>query len=180
ACIAGSAGCTSAGSRVHAPAATSASPIVGGATRPCTAQQIRSAVQRFFSAWNGHDTLVLSRLFRGQGELDMATKHQDTLHDHAWSTAAGPAKVDAFAERQWLLGERLSHRGMTIYTGPYSAGHLGGAEVNEVGAKFADGTVQPIEEAKFNYDCGSGAFTHVVIISAGSAHRAIATRQSRE
>src|SRR5262245_24821006 len=35
-------------------------------------------------------------------------------------------KVDAFAERQWLLGERLSHRGMTIYTGPYSAGHLGG------------------------------------------------------
>ena len=99
----------------------------------------------------------------------MATKHQDTLHDHAWSSAVGPAQVAAFAARQWLLGERLSHRGMTIYTSPYSAGHLGGAEANEVGARFADGTVQPIEEAKFNYDCATGAFTHVVITSAGSA-----------
>jgi len=35
--------------------------------------------------------------------------------------------------------------------------------------RFADGTIQPIEEAKFNYNCAAGVFTHVVIISAGIA-----------
>lgn len=32
-----------------------------------------------------------------------------------------------------------------------------------------DGSVQPIEEAKLNYDCLERALTHVVIISAGVA-----------
>jgi len=65
----------------------------------------------------------------------------------------------------------LSHDGMTIYTGPAGPGYLGGAEVSDVAARFADGTSQPIEEAKFNYNCATSAFTHVVIISAGIAAR---------
>ena len=37
--------------------------------------------------------------------------------------------------------------------------------------RFADGTIQPIEEAKFIYNCNcaAGVLTHVVIISAGIA-----------
>lgn len=62
-------------------------------------------------------------------------------------------------------GERLSYHGMTIYVG-YGGG---GAEVNEVSARFPGPMTQPIEEAKFSYDCATGAFAHVVIISAGVA-----------
>ena len=95
----------------------------------------------------------------------MATKYQDTLHDQAWDDAAGPAAIEAFAAAQWRLGETLSYHGMTVYPPQYGKG--GGAEVNLVSARFADGDVQPIEEAKFNYDCAQSALTHVVIISAG-------------
>ncbi|MBV8940355.1 MAG: hypothetical protein JO240_01330, partial [Solirubrobacterales bacterium] len=105
--------------------------------------------------------------FDAQGELDMATKHQDSLHDRAWTDSAGPSAIAAFAAAQWRLGEHLSYRGMDLYTGPYGPG--GGAEVNDVVARFADGTVQLIEEAKFNYDCLASALTHVVIISVGAA-----------
>lgn len=45
---------------------------------------------------------------------------------------------------------------------------LGSGLVAMVSARFADGDVQPIEEAKFNYDCAQSALTHVVIISAGA------------
>ena len=170
--IAASTGCTSAGGRPPGPAATSARPVIQApAERPCEKRQIRSAIQRFFVAWNRHDRRSLGQLFQGQGELDMALEHQDTLHHHAWPSSAGPGRVAAFAARQWHLGEVLSHDGMTIYTGPVGPGYLGGAEVNDVAARFADGTSQPIEEAKFNYNCATGAFTHVVIISAGIAAR---------
>lgn len=96
----------------------------------------------------------------------MATKYQDTLHDGAWDDAAGPTAIEAFAAAQWRLGEMLSYHGMTVY--PPENGDSGGAEVDLVSARFGDGDVQPIEEAKFNYDCAQSALTHVVIISAGA------------
>ncbi len=95
----------------------------------------------------------------------MATKHQDTLHDQTWTEAAGPKPIAAFAANQWRLGERLSYQGMWIYTAP----PLRGAEVRHAVASFADGSIQPIEEAKFIYDCSERAFTHVVISSASAA-----------
>ena len=168
--IAASTGCTPASGPPPGPTATSARPVIQApAVQPCQERQIRSAIQRFFAAWNHHDRRSFGQLFRGHGELDMATRHQDTLHHHAWSSAVGPSQVAAFAARQWHAGEVLSHNGMTIYTGPAGPGYLGGAEVNDVSARFADGTRQPIEEAKYNYNCATGAFTHVVIISAGIA-----------
>jgi hypothetical protein len=168
--IAGSAGCTSVNGAPHGQAATSVGPVSRRpAVQPCGKRQIRSAVERFFAAWNHRERRSFGQLFRGHGELDMATKHQDTLHHHAWSSAVGPGQVTAFATRQWLLGEVLSHDGMTIYRGPFGPGYLGGAEVNVAAARFADGTMQPIEEAKFNYNCAAGAFAYVVIISDGTA-----------
>lgn len=175
--VAGSVGCTSEHGQGHRHTATSAAPQVTApaatvpAAAPCVRQQIRLAVGKFFAAWDRHERAAFGRLFPGQGELDMATAHQDTLHHRVWSSAVGPAEVAAFAARQWLLGEVLSHDGMTVYTGPYGPGYLGGAEVNDVSARFAGGAVQPIEEAKFNYNCAARAFTHVVIISAGVARK---------
>lgn len=131
----------------------------------CRAGQIQSAVARFFAAWDHRDKPGLGSLFDSAGVLDMATKYQDTLHDQAWDDAAGPPAIEAFAAAQWRLGETLSYHGMEVYPPQYGEG--GGAEVDLVSARFADGDVQPIEEAKFNYDCVQSALTHVVIISAG-------------
>ena len=72
--------------------------------------------------------------------------------------------IAAFAERQWRLGEVLAYRGI-------EAINLDGGDAVVV-ARFADGAVQPMEEAKFHYDCPSRAFFHVVIISAGAARQA--------
>jgi hypothetical protein len=160
-------GCTPAAPRAAAgpvPAATA--PSSPSAVPPaCRGGQIQSAVARFFAAWDHRDELGLGRLFDSEGVLDMATKYQDTLHDQAWDDAAGPPAIEAFAAAQWRLGETLSYDGMTVY--PPGYGDSGGAEVDLVSARFADGDVQPIEEAKFNYDCAQSALTHVVIISAG-------------
>jgi hypothetical protein len=98
----------------------------------------------------------------------MATKDQDTLASGAWDSAGGGpgarGMIAAFAGRQWRLGELLSYSGI-------EAIDLGGGDAAVV-ARFADGTVQPMEEAKFAYDCQSQAFFHVVIISAGAARQA--------
>jgi hypothetical protein len=164
--------CTSATGPPSTPAPTSARRTAAAQTpRPCGKQQIRSATDGFFADWNDHERRSFGQLFRNHGELDMATKHQDTLHDSTWTSAVGPAQIAAFAARQWRLGERLSDHGMTIYTGSAVAVYRGGAEVNAT-ARFADGSIQPIEEAKFNYNCSAGTFTHVVIISAGPAAKA--------
>jgi len=175
--VAGGAGCTSEHGQWHQHTPTSAAPQVTApaatlpAAAPCVKQQIRLAVEKFFAAWNRHERAAFGRLFPGQGELDMATAHQDTLHHRVWSSAVGPAQVAAFAARQWLLGEVLSHDGMTVFTSASAPVYMGGAEVNDVSARFAGGAVQPIEEAKFNYNCAAHAFTHVVIISAGVARK---------
>jgi hypothetical protein len=161
------AGCTSAAPRtaagpapaLTAPGASSAVPAT------CRTGQIQSAVTRFFAAWDHRDKPGLGGLFDSAGVLDMATKYQDTLHDGAWDDTVGPAAIEAFAAAQWRLGETLSYHGMTVYPPEYGAS--GGAEVDLVSARFADGDVQPIEEAKFNYNCAQSALTHVVIISAG-------------
>ena len=71
--------------------------------------------------------------------------------------------IAAFAELQWRLGERLSYSGI-------EAIDLGGEAT--VVARFADGTVQRMVEAKFAYDCSSQAFFHVVIVSAEGARPA--------
>ncbi|HEY6312251.1 MAG TPA: hypothetical protein VIY52_15800 [Streptosporangiaceae bacterium] len=161
------AGCTSAAPRTAAgPAPVPTTPSASSAAPPtCRTGQIQSAVARFFAAWDHRDKPGLGSLFDSEGALDMATKYQDTLHDGAWDDAAGPAAIEAFAAAQWRLGEMLSYHGMTVYPPEYGAS--GGAEVDLVSARFADGDVQPIEEAKFNYDCAQSALTHVVIISAG-------------
>lgn len=161
------AGCTSATLRTTAGSSpVFVAPSASGAVPPaCRAGQIQSAVARFFAAWDHRDKPGLGSLFGSGGVLDMATKYQDTLHDQAWDDAAGRTAIEAFAAAQWRLGETLSYDGMQVYPPRY--GTQGGAEVNLVSARFADGDVQPIEEAKFNYDCGQSALTHVVIISAG-------------
>lgn len=157
-------GCTSATPRTTAGSAP-VTTAPGTVPPACGAGQIQSAVARFFAAWDHRDKPGLGSLFDSEGVLDMATKYQDTLHDQAWDDAAGPAAIEAFAAAQWRLGETLSYHGMTVYPPQYGQG--GGAEVNLVSARFADGDVQPIEEAKFHYDCAQSALTHVVIISAG-------------
>jgi hypothetical protein len=165
------AGCTSAAPRTAAvPAPAPTAPSASSAVPPtCRAGQIQSAVARFFAAWDHRDGPGLGSLFDSEGVLDMATKYQDTLHDQAWDDAAGPTAIEAFAAAQWRLGETLSYDGMTVYPPEY--GDPGGAEVDLVSARFADGDIQPIEEAKFNYDCAQSALTHVVIISAGVAKK---------
>ena len=172
------AGCTSPAARSASPAAPSASPAPSAkatgqgtpvlAARPCRKPQLRRAVRRFFTTWDHRDHAAFGRLFGPDGVLDMATKRQDTRHTQAWTDSAGRAAIVAFAIRQWHLGEVLAYKSMTIYINGYG---LGGAEANQVTARFADGSTQPIEEAKFNYACAARAFTHVVIISAGAASK---------
>jgi hypothetical protein len=91
----------------------------------------------------------------------MAAKHQDTLAGQGWASAGGREMIAAFAERQWRLGENLSYHGMTMFGD--------GGYVGSVVASFADGTMQPMAEAKFAYGCASHAFVHVVIVSAKAA-----------
>jgi hypothetical protein len=133
----------------------------------CTRAEVKAAISGFFDAWNHHDAAALGRLFTANGILDMATKHQDTLHRHVWASASGRGMIAAFAERQWRLGEKLSYRGLTAGFNGGAAG--GGGYASNVRASFADGTVQPMVEAKFAYGCASHAFTHVVIVSAKAA-----------
>jgi len=119
-------------------------------------------------AWNRRGPVAFGRLFDADGAFAFAGKHQDTLRQGAsggYTEAGGRGAVVALARRQWALGETPSYHGMTIYTGPYAGG---GAEVNAI-ARFPGGVMQPLEEAKFNYDCTTGRFAHVVIISAGVA-----------
>jgi hypothetical protein len=166
------AGCTGSSGSPHAagsPAATQRGPASATpAARVCTAAQIKAAIGDFFGDWNHRDAAALGRLFTADGDLDMATKDQDTLASGAWDSAGGGpgarGMIAAFAERQWRLGEMLSYSGI-------EAIDLGGGDAAVV-ARFADGTVQPMEEAKFAYDCASQAFFHVVIISAQAARQA--------
>lgn len=126
--------------------------------RACTGPEAKTAISRFFAAWNHRNAAALGRLFTADGVLDMATKHQDTQHRHEWASAGGGPgarrMIAAFAERQWRLGEKLSH--------------VDGGGRNVI-ARFADGTVQPMVETKFRYDCARRGFFHVVIISAKAA-----------
>jgi hypothetical protein len=167
------AGCTgssgqpsSAGSpRVTARSGPSGTPAAGVCTRP----EIKAAISHFFDAWNHHDAAALGWLFTADGVLDMATKHQDTLTGHEWASAGGRRMIAAFAERQWRLGEKLSYRGVRIDLNGGAAGDGGFA--GHVVASFADGTVQPMDEAKFAYSCAIHSFTHVEITSAKAAER---------
>jgi hypothetical protein len=134
----------------------------------CKGTEIKAAISHFFGAWNHRNAAVLGRLFTADGVLDMATKHQDTLHRHVWTGEGGLGArrlIAAFAERQWRLGEKLSHRDISTVARP-NGGDGGGAVVV---ARFADGSVQPMVETKFVYDCARQGFAHVVIISAKAA-----------
>jgi hypothetical protein len=153
-----------AGSR-GATARSAASSTVAASV--CTRAEVKAAISRFFGAWNHHAAPALGRLFTVDGVLDMATKHQDTLTGHAWASVGGRGMIAAFAGRQWRLGEKLSYRGMTIDLNGDVAGDGGFA--GNVLASFADGTVQPMDEAKFIYGCASHAFMHVEITSARAA-----------
>lgn len=136
------------------------------APSPCTRVEIKAGIGRFFDAWNMHDPAAVARLCTIDGVLDMATKHQDTLTGQGWVSAEGRRMIAAFAERQWRRGETLSYRSVTIV---FSRGALEGGLVNGVVARFADGAVQPMDEAKLAYDCTDHAFHHVVITSAKAA-----------
>ena len=165
------AGCTGSSGSPHAAGTPAGTQRVPASATPaasvCTAAQIKAAIGDFFGDWNHGDAAALGRLFTADGDLDMATKDQDTLASGAWdSTGGGPGArgmIAAFAERQWRLGEKLSYSGI-------EAIDLGGGDAAVV-ARFADGTVQPMKEAKFHYHCASQAFVHVVIISAEAAQQ---------
>ncbi len=82
----GSPGQPSAGSPgAAAPSAASSAP----AASVCTRAAVKAAISGFFDAWNHHDAAALGRLFTANGILDMAAKHQDTLHRHVWASASG-------------------------------------------------------------------------------------------
>jgi hypothetical protein len=149
--------------RAPAPSAVSSTP----AAIVCTRAEVKAAISHFFGAWNHRDAAALGRLFTVDGVLDMATKHQDTVTGHDWASAGGRGMIAAFAERQWRLGEKLSYRGLTIDLNGGVAGD--GGYANNVLASFTDGTVQPMDEAKFIYGCASHTFAHVVIVSAKPA-----------
>lgn len=140
------------------------------AASACTRAKIKVAISHFFYTWNHRDAAALERLFTLDGVFEMATKHQNTFTGHTWASVGGPGArrmIAGFAERQWRLGEKLSYRGIGIDLNGGEAGDGGFA--NNVVASFADGTRQPMEEAKFIYDCASQAFVHVVITSAKAA-----------
>jgi hypothetical protein len=134
----------------------------------CTRAGIKAAISHFFDAWNHRDAAALGRLFTVDGVLDMTTKHQG-LKWHEWASVGGPGGrrlIADFARRQWRLGEKLSNRGISVTLNDVNGG------LADVMASFADGTVQPMAEAKFIYDCARQGFAHVVIVAekaAGSA-----------
>jgi hypothetical protein len=133
----------------------------------CTRAGIKAAISHFFGAWNHRDAAALERLFTVDGVLDMTTKHQG-LQTHEWASVGGPGgrrRIADFARRQWRLGEKLSNRGISVELG----GEEGGDGIADVMASFADGTVQPIVEAKFIYDCSGQGFAHVVIVAEKAA-----------
>jgi hypothetical protein len=84
------------------------------------------------------------RLFDADGAFAFAGKYQDTLRQGSnggYTAVAGrQAVVAALARRQWVLGERLSCHGMTIYAGAY-AGRRGGQRVRA----FPGRLTQPLE-----------------------------------
>lgn len=170
------AGCTGSSGR---PPAAGSPPATGagvGSPTPaasvCTRAQITAAIGDFFAAWNHRDAAALGRLFTADGVLDMATKHQDTLHESEYTSTGGLGArrlIGAFAERQWRLGEKLSYRHITAAARATASWPEGDGGFATVVARFADGTVQPMAETKFVYDCASHAFAHVVMTSAKAA-----------
>jgi hypothetical protein len=158
-------GCTgSAGTR-----ATTERGVASGrpAASVCTRAGIKAAIAHFFDAWNHRQAAALGRLFTVDGVLDMTTKHQG-LQWHEWASVGGPGGrrlIADFAKRQWRLGEKLSNRGISAELG----GEEGGDGLADVMASFADGTVQPMAEAKFIYDCAGQGFAHVVIVAEKAA-----------
>jgi ketosteroid isomerase-like protein len=160
--IAGCTGSSGHPSSAGSPAATERrAALPTAAAGVCEGAEIKAAIRSFFDAWDHRDAAALGRLFTADGVLDMATKHQDTIAGQGWASAGGRGVIAAFAERQWRLGEKLSYHGMTMFG---DGGYAG-----SVVASFADGTVQPMDEAKFAYGCASHAFAHVVIVSAKAA-----------
>lgn len=152
-------------------------PVQVGGSRPvsqsataaasrCTRADVKRAIDHFFGLWNERDSAAFGRLFSLDGVLQMATKHQDSQSDQQWTTANGPRAITAFAKRQWRLGETLTHRGVTIV---FNRATASGGYVIGVRARFADGAVQPMNEAKLVYDCASNDLVHVVITSAKAA-----------
>ena len=91
------AGCTGSSGSPHAagtPAAMQRGPApVTPAAMVCTAAQIKVAIGDFFGDWNHRDAAALGRLFTASGDLDMATKDQDTVASGAWGSAQGYGKV---------------------------------------------------------------------------------------
>ena len=93
--------------------------------------------------------------------------HQDTLKQgiDGYTEVGGRTAIVALAEHQWATGEHLMYREVMAGTSSPEGGG-GGAEVV---ARFPGGTTQPMDEAKFIYDCTARDFEHVVITSAMAA-----------
>jgi len=166
-------GCTGphgqAGSKVPSPGRVSSGPP---AARSCGRAEVRTAVSDFFTAWNHREAPALGRLFAAAGELDLTTSRQHAENGtDSWTSAGGGTgargQIDAFAARQWRLGEKLSYRGIQVVL---NGGDFGdGGYAGYVVARFSDGTVQPMGYAKFIYSCASRGFVHVVIVSPKAA-----------
>jgi hypothetical protein len=142
-------------------------------TPTCGLQEATAAVQRFFAAWNGRRVAALDKLFDFNTEksegFQMSAKDQGAKPptNDQWTTAVTAPSLNEFASAQWGLGSKLSYESVQTF--------VGGANALDTKATFADGSVQPMSEAKFGFDCNARAFSHVVIIAPTPAHSAAGT-----
>ena len=129
----------------------------------CGPKDATVAVQHFFASWNGRQVAALDKLLnfntaKSEG-FQMSAKDQGAKPpiNAQWTTAVTSPSLNDFASAQWRLGSRLSYERVETF--------VGGANAVGTKATFADGSVQPMSEAKFGFDCNARAFTHVVIIA---------------
>ena len=112
------------------------------------------------NAWNGHDRVLLRDQLSMNALLDMSTNRQKAAPPvvrGGHSSAQGRGSIVRFIARQWKLGERLHYESLKPFEGgTYAIG---------LTARFADGSSQPMAEAKFGFDCSSRTFNHIVISS---------------
>jgi len=134
----------------------------------CTVKEVTTAIVGMFGAWNHREPTAFGRLFDPTGAFAFPGKHQDTLTQgpNGYTEVGGRSAIIALAERQWAQGEFLMYRDVVALTGGSPEGNGGGATVV---ARFPDGTTQPMDEAKFIYNCATHAFAHVVMTSAMAA-----------
>lgn len=141
---------------------TTGSPTPSGL--PCNARVIRDSVNEFLHVWNRADPVALGRLFASDVRLDMSSKDQGNGPPKrgGYRRLSGARAIERFAVSQWGLGQRFSAARIRTFD------HQG-AYVQGLRARYADGTQQSFEEAKFVYSCPDRAFGHIVLVASKPA-----------